>query len=107
MLYFCFDPRLVRPIESTRSGRGRRRGRKQPTIERGNREPIPEPNPKPRVDPNALVADAIQRMTNLLAHVVEQLGQNPNPQPKNPGNHIEGEEGAHERFQKCSPPKFL
>ena len=68
---------------------------------------MPEPNPEPGVDPNVQVAAAIQRMTDLLAHVVEHQGQNPNPQPGNPGNHIEGEDRALERFQKFSPPKFL
>ncbi|XP_027184026.1 uncharacterized protein LOC113782333 [Coffea eugenioides] len=46
-------------------------------------------------------------MTDLLAHVVEHQGQHPVHQPANPGNHIEGEDRAHERFQKFSPPKFL
>ena len=46
-------------------------------------------------------------MTDLLAHVVQQQGQNPNSQPENLGNHIEGEDKALERFQKFSPPKFL
>ncbi|XP_027156593.1 uncharacterized protein LOC113757643, partial [Coffea eugenioides] len=46
-------------------------------------------------------------MTDLLAHVVEDQGQNPNPQPENPGNHVEGEDRALERFQKFFPPKFI
>ncbi|XP_027155394.1 uncharacterized protein LOC113755660 [Coffea eugenioides] len=48
-------------------------------------------------------------MTDLLAHVVEHQGQNPNPQPKNPGNpgsFVESEDSAIERFQKFSPPNF-
>nr|XP_027088620.1 nucleolar and coiled-body phosphoprotein 1-like [Coffea arabica] len=93
-------------MKGTRSGRVRGRGRKQPSTERGNREPIPEPTPEPRVDPNAQVAAAIQRMTDLLAHVVEHQGQNPNPQPGNPDNNIEGEDRALQRFQKFSLPKF-
>ena len=60
MLYSRFNPRLFRQIESTRSGRYRGRGRKQPSNERGNREPTPEPNPESRIDPNAQVATAIQ-----------------------------------------------
>ncbi|XP_027156756.1 uncharacterized protein LOC113758662 [Coffea eugenioides] len=46
-------------------------------------------------------------MTDLLAHVVEHQGQNPAPEPGNPGNHIEGEDRALQRFSKFSPPKFL
>ena len=46
-------------------------------------------------------------MTDLLAHVVEHQGQNPVHQPGNPGNHVEGEDRALERFQKFSPLKFL
>nr|XP_027120597.1 uncharacterized protein LOC113737588 [Coffea arabica] len=94
-------------MEGTRSGRGRGCGRRQPSNERENREPMSEPNPEPGVDPNIQVAAAIQRMTDLLAHVVEHQGQNPNSQPGNPGNHIEGEDRALERFQKFSPLKFL
>ena len=107
MLYSRFNPRLVRSMEDTRRGRGRGRGCKQPSNERGNREPKPEPNPEPRIDPNAQVAAAIQRMTNLLAHVVEHQGQNPNPRLGNHGNNVEGEDRALERFQKFSPPNFF
>ncbi|XP_027169465.1 uncharacterized protein LOC113769198 [Coffea eugenioides] len=71
-------------MEGTRSGRGRGRGHRQPLNEGGNREPMLEPNPEPGVDPNVQVAVAIQRMTDLLAHVVEHQGQNPTPQPGNP-----------------------
>ncbi|XP_027086657.1 uncharacterized protein [Coffea arabica] len=49
-------------------------------------------------------------MTDLLAHVMQQQGHNPNPSvgnPGNPGNHVESEDRALERFQKFSPPKFL
>ena len=94
-------------MESTRRGRGRGRGRRQTPIGGANREPTPEPNPEPRADPNVQVAAAIQRMTDLLAHVVGHQGQNPVNQPGNPGNHIEGENKALERFQKFSPPQFL
>ncbi|XP_027158240.1 uncharacterized protein LOC113759862 [Coffea eugenioides] len=71
---------------------------------------MPEPNPEPQIDPNIQVAAAIQRMTDLLAQVVQHQGPNPNPpvgNPGNPGNHIESEDRALERFQKFSPPKFL
>ncbi|XP_027071884.1 uncharacterized protein [Coffea arabica] len=49
----------------------------------------------------------MQQMTNLLTQVVQQQGQNPNPNPGNPGNHVESEDRAFERFQKFAPPKFL
>nr|XP_027067221.1 uncharacterized protein LOC113692836 [Coffea arabica] len=68
---------------------------------------MPEPNPKPGMDPNAQVATTIQRMTDLLAHVVERQGQNPISQPRNPGNHVESKDRALKRFQKFSLPKFI
>ena len=49
-------------------------------------------------------------MTDLLSQVVQQQGPNPNPpvgNPGNPGNHVESEDRALERFKKFSPPKFL
>ncbi|XP_027066637.2 uncharacterized protein [Coffea arabica] len=46
-------------------------------------------------------------MTDLLAHVVQHQGQHPVQQPGNPGNPVESEDRALERFQKFSPPKFL
>ena len=81
---------MVNLIEGTRSGRGSR----QPLTEEGTRVPMPEPNPEPGVDPNVQVAVAIQRMTDLLAQVVERQGQNPIPQPENLGNNIKGEDKA-------------
>ncbi|XP_027174576.1 uncharacterized protein LOC113774219 [Coffea eugenioides] len=71
---------------------------------------MPEPNPEPRINPIVQAAAAIQRMTDLLAHVMEQQGHNPNPlvgNPENPRNHIESEDRTLERFQKFFPPKFL
>ncbi|XP_071932186.1 uncharacterized protein [Coffea arabica] len=65
------------------------------------------PNPELGVHPKVQVAAAIQHMTDLLAHVIEHQGQNPNHQLGNPGNHIEGEDRALERFQKFLLPKFL
>ncbi|XP_071933088.1 uncharacterized protein [Coffea arabica] len=100
-------------MEGTRSGRGRGRGGRQPTTEQGTGTEVPEPTPEPQIDPNVQVAAAIQRMTDLLAQVVQQQGPNPNPpvgnpgNPGNPGNHVESEDRALERFQKFSPPKFL
>nr|XP_027124227.1 uncharacterized protein LOC113740914 [Coffea arabica] len=97
-------------MEGTRSGRGRGRGGRQPTTERDTGTSIPEPNPEPQIDPNIQVAAAIQRMTDLLAQVVQHQGPNPNPpvgNPGNPGHHVESEDRALERFQKFSPPKFL
>ncbi|XP_071933782.1 uncharacterized protein [Coffea arabica] len=97
-------------MEGTRSGRGRGRGGRQPTIEQGTGTAMPELNPEPQIDPNIQVAAAIQRMTDLLAQVVQQQGPNPVPpvgNPGNPGNHVESEDRAVEQFQKFSPPKFL
>ena len=59
-------------MEGTRSGRGRGRENRQPTTEAGTRGTTSELNPEPRVDQNVQVAATIQRMTNLLAHVVKQ-----------------------------------
>ena len=70
-----------------------------------SRETMLKPNPEPKVDPNVQVAAAIQRMIDLLAHVVEQQGHNPNPlvgNPGNPRNHIESE-GQTVRGSKNSP----
>ena len=54
-------------MESKRSGRGHGHGLRQPLNEEGNREPVPEQNRKPGVDPNAQIA------TTRGVH--EQLGQ--------------------------------
>nr|XP_027062811.1 uncharacterized protein LOC113689204 [Coffea arabica] len=94
-------------MEGTRSGRGRGRGVRQPTTDEGIRDTSTEPNPEPRVDPNAQIAAVMQQMTDLLAHVVQQQGQPPIQQPGNPGHVVESEDRALERFQKFSPPKFL
>nr|XP_027082238.1 uncharacterized protein LOC113704544 [Coffea arabica] len=96
-------------MEGTRSGRGRGRGSRQPS-DRGTAETSTGPNPEPRVDPNVQIVAAMQQMTDLLANVVQQQGHNPNPpvgNPRNPGNHVESEDRALERFQKFSPSKFL
>ncbi|XP_027155509.1 uncharacterized protein LOC113758506 [Coffea eugenioides] len=96
-------------MEGTRSGRGHGHGSRQPS-DRGTAETSTGPNPEPRVDLNVQIAAAMQQMTDLLAHVVQQQGHNPNPpvgNPRNPGNHVESEDRALERFQKFSPPKFL
>ncbi|XP_027077155.1 uncharacterized protein [Coffea arabica] len=50
------------------------------------------------------VATTIQQMTNILAQLVEQQGQTPVNQLRNPEN---VEDRALERFQKFVPPKFL
>nr|XP_027066672.1 uncharacterized protein LOC113692458 [Coffea arabica] len=96
-------------MKGTRSGRGRGRGSRQPS-DRGTAETLTGPNPEPRIDPNVQLAAAMQQMTDLLAHVVQQQGHNPNPpvgNPENPRNHVESEDRALERFQKFSPLKFL
>ena len=43
-------------------------------------------------------------MTDILARLLEQQGQAPVNQPRDPDI---GEDRALERFQKFSPPKFL
>mgnify|MGYP004638690631 CR=1 FL=1 len=56
---------------------------------------------------NEQVAEAIQRMADVLERMAGQQGPG---QGANPGNHnggVEGEDKALERFQKFSPPKFL
>ncbi|XP_027150353.1 uncharacterized protein LOC113750591 [Coffea eugenioides] len=60
--------------------------------------------PEPRADRGDQVVTAIQQMTNILARLVEQQGQAPVNQPRDPEI---GEDRALERFQKFSPPKFL
>ena len=79
-------------MEGTRSGRGRGRGVRQLATGGGSCETMPEPNAEPRVVPNVQVAAAIQRMIDLLAHVMEQQGHNPNPLVGNPRNHIESKD---------------
>ena len=74
MLYLRFTLDRLNSMEGTRNGRGR--GVRQPTTEGGTRGTTSEPTPELRVDPNVQVAAAIQRMTDLLAHVVEQQGEN-------------------------------
>ena len=81
-------------MEGTRSVRGHGHGTRQPVNKEGNSEPVPEQNTGAGVDPNVQVAAAIQRMTDLLAHVVEHQGQNPMHHHENPSNHIEGEDRA-------------
>ena len=50
------------------------------------------------------MATDINRMTDLLARLVDQQGQIPGNQPKD----LEvGEDRALERLQKFAPPKFL
>ena len=94
-------------MEGRHSGRGHEHGPRHHLNEQDNGEPVPEQNRELRVDPNAQVVTAIQRMTNLLAYIVDRQGQNPVNQPENPENHVEGEDRTLERFQKFSPPKFL
>ena len=47
--------------------------------ERGTRETPSEPNPESRVDSNVQIVAAMQQMTDLLAHMVQHQGHNPNP----------------------------
>ena len=59
-------------MEGTRSGRGLGRNSRQPLTEKRTYVQMPEPNPESGMDPNAQVAAAIQRLADLLAHVVER-----------------------------------
>ncbi|XP_027157561.1 eukaryotic translation initiation factor 3 subunit F-like [Coffea eugenioides] len=54
-------------MEGTHSGRGRGRGSRQPTSERGIGETSSGPNLELKVDPNVQIAAAMQQMTDLLA----------------------------------------
>ena len=87
-------------------GRGSNRGRGG----RQTQEPMQEPRGKrgetvrPWIERRDHVATAIQQMTNILARLVEQQGQAPVNQPRDPDM---GQDRALERFQKFSPPKFL
>ena len=50
------------------------------------------------------MATVIQQMTNILTRLVEQQGQIPVNQPRDPEM---GQDSVLERFQKFFPPKFL
>ena len=95
--------------EATR-GRGSNRGpgdrqAQEPGQEpRGERSGTAEPQPGPRAEGGDQVATAIQQMTNILARLVDQQGQTPMNQPRDPDM---GQDRALERFQKFSLPKFL
>ena len=89
-------------------GRGRGRGRGKG---RGRRpEPERVENEISNHQADNQVATAIQRMTDLLARMVDQQGQGHGNSAENPvnnsGNH-EGVDRALERFQKFAPPKFI
>ena len=91
-------------------GRGSNRGRRgrqaqEPVQEpRGERSGTAEPQLGPRAEWGDQVATAIQQMTNILTRLVEQQGQAPVNQVRDPDM---GQDRALERFQKFSPPKFL
>ena len=63
-----------------------------------------EQQPELRVEGGDQVAMTIQQMTNILARLVEQQGQAPINQPRDPKI---GEDRTLERFQKFFPPKYL
>ena len=71
------------------SGRDRGRGSRQPLNEGGNRKPAAEPNHKQGIDPNVQVTTAIQRITDLLAQIVDRQSQNPINYPE---NHLKGKD---------------
>ena len=59
---------------------------------------------EPRAEVGDQVATAIQRMTDILACLVQQQGQTPINQPNGPEI---GEDRALKHFQKFARPKFL
>ncbi|XP_071920667.1 uncharacterized protein [Coffea arabica] len=90
----------------TRQRRTRGRGREPRQIQDQGEEQgsVANQNQGPRGDGGDQVATAINRMTDLLARLVDQQGQVPGNQQRDPEV---GEDRALERFQKFAPPKFL
>ena len=89
---------------SSNRGHGARRVQEQIQKPREERGATVEPQPGFRGEGEDQVATAIQQMTNILARLVEQQGQAPINQPRDPEI---GHDKALELFQKFSPPKFL
>ncbi|XP_027118577.2 uncharacterized protein [Coffea arabica] len=90
----------------TRQRRTRGRGREPRQVQDQGEEQgsVANQNQEPRGDGGDQVATAINRMTDLLARLVDQQGQVPGNQQRD----LEvGEDRALERFQKFAPPKFL
>ncbi|XP_071924856.1 uncharacterized protein [Coffea arabica] len=90
----------------TRQRRTRGRGREPRQVQDQGEEQssVANQNQEPRGDGGDQVATAINRMTDLLARLVDQQGQVPGNQQRDPEV---GEDRALERFQKFAPPKFL
>nr|XP_027093662.1 uncharacterized protein LOC113714065 [Coffea arabica] len=90
----------------TRQRRTRGRGREPRQVQDQGEEQgsVANQNQGPRDDGGDQVATAINRMTDLLARLVDQQGQVPGNQQRDPEV---GEDRALERFQKFAPPKFL
>ncbi|XP_027118548.2 uncharacterized protein [Coffea arabica] len=90
----------------TRQRRTRGRGREPRQVQDQGEEQgsVANQNQGPRGDRGDQVATAINRMTDLLAHLVDQQGQVLGNQQRDPEV---GEDRALERFQKFAPPKFL
>ncbi|XP_071901033.1 uncharacterized protein [Coffea arabica] len=90
----------------TRQRRTRGHGREPRQVQDQGEEQgsVANQNQEPRGDGGDQVATAINRMTDLLARLVDQQGQVPGNQQRDPEV---GEDRALERFQKFAPPKFL
>ncbi|XP_027152140.1 uncharacterized protein LOC113752211 [Coffea eugenioides] len=90
----------------TRQRRARGRGRESRQVQDQGEEQgsVANQNQGPLGDGGDQVATTINRMTDLLARLVDQLGQVPGNQQRDPEV---GEDRALERFQKFSPLKFL
>ncbi|XP_071928113.1 uncharacterized protein [Coffea arabica] len=90
----------------TRQRRTRGRGRESRQVQDQGEEQssVANQNQGPRGDGGDQVATAINRMIDLLARLVDQQGQVPGNQQRDPEV---GEDRALERFQKFAPPKFL
>nr|XP_027098878.1 uncharacterized protein LOC113718157 [Coffea arabica] len=90
----------------TRQRRARDCGRESRQVQDQGEEQgsVANQNQGPRGDGGNQVATTINRMTDLLARLVDQQGQVPGNQQRDPEV---GEDRALDRFQKFAPPKFL
>ena len=85
-------------------GRGRGREPRQTQDQEEDQGSVVNQNQGPRNEGGDQVATAINRMTDLLARLVDQQGQVPGNQQRDPEV---GEDRALERFKKFVPLKFL
>nr|XP_027082233.1 uncharacterized protein LOC113704541 [Coffea arabica] len=85
-------------------GWGRRRGSRQTQDQEKEQGSVANQNQGPRGKGGDQVDTTINGMTDLLARLVDQQGQVPSNQQRDPEI---GEDRALERFQKFAPPKFF